>query len=139
MRTRPSRPRRRFLSGVKVTFLKREPLLVKLKERARKLLASYPRAREVGLFGSLVRGNYGPGSDADLLVILEADARRFVDRIPEFLEHFSGLGIAVDVFPYTVAEIQAMQDEGFIRTVLAERLVLSHRSNGVETEEPVAP
>ena len=86
-----------------------------------------------------MRGNYGPGSDADLLVILEADARRFVDRIPELLEHFSGLGIAVDVFPYTVAEIQAMQDEGFIRTVLAERLVLSHRSDGVETEEPVAP
>lgn len=127
------------MSGVKVTFLKREPLLAELKERAQKLLASHPRAREVGLFGSLVRGNYGPGSDADLLVILEADARRFVDRIPEFLEHFSGLGIAIDVFPYTVAEIEAMQDEGFMQTVLAERLVLSHRSDGAETGEPVAP
>jgi predicted nucleotidyltransferase len=121
-----------------VTFLKREPLLAKLKERAQKLLTSHPRALEVGLFGSLVRGNYGPGSDADLLVILEADARRFVDRIPEFLEHFSGLGIAIDVFPYTVAEIEAMQDEGFMRTVLAERLVLSHRSDGAETGDPGA-
>lgn len=124
------------MSGVKVTFLKREPLLARLKERAQKLLASHPRALEVGLFGSLVRGNYGPGSDADLLVILEADARRFVDRIPEFLEHFSGLGIAVDVFPYTVAEIQTMQDEGFMKTVFAEHLVLSQRSEGAEAGEP---
>lgn len=118
------------MSGVKVIFLNREPLLVKLTERAQKLLTSHPRVLEVGLFGSLVRGNYGPGSDADLLVILKADTRRFVDRIPEFLEHFSGLGIAVDVFPYTVEEIAAMQGEGFVKTALAERLVLVHRSDG---------
>jgi predicted nucleotidyltransferase len=77
-----------------------------------------------------VRGNYGPGSDADLLVILEADARRFVDRMPEFLEHFGGLGIAIDVFPYTAAEIEAMRGEGFLKTALAERLVLAHRGDG---------
>ena len=85
------------MSGVKVTFLEIEPILTGLKERAQRLLISHPRVREVSLFGSLARGNYGPGSDADLLVILEADACRFVDRIAEFLEPLSGLGIAVDV------------------------------------------
>jgi predicted nucleotidyltransferase len=115
------------LSGVKVTFLEIEPILTGLKERAQRLLISHPRVREVSLFGSLARGNYGPGSDADLLVILEADARRFIDRIPEFLEPFSGLGIAVDVLPYTLREIAGMQDVGFIKTALAERTVLASR------------
>lgn len=55
------------MSGVKVTILEREPILARLEERAQKLLASYPEILEVGLFGSLVRGNYCPGSDADLL------------------------------------------------------------------------
>ena len=118
------------MPGVKVTFLEIEPILAGLKERAQRLLAGQPRIREVSLFGSLVRGNYGPGSDADLLVILEADPRRFVDRIPEFLEQFGGLGIAVDVFPYTLEEIAGMQDVGFIKTVLAERTVLARREAG---------
>jgi predicted nucleotidyltransferase len=117
------------MRGVKVTFLEREPLLARLTERAHQLLTSDPRVLEVGLFGSLVRGDYGPGSDADLLVILAADARRFVDRIPEFLRHFSGLGIAVDVFPYTREEIAVMQDAGLVKSALSERRVLARRSS----------
>jgi predicted nucleotidyltransferase len=120
------------MRGVKVTFLEREPLLARLTERAHQLLTSDPRVLEVGLFGSLVRGDYGPGSDADLLVILAADARRFVDRIPEFLRHFSGLGIAVDVFPYTREEIAVMQDAGLVKSALSERCVLARRSSPQE-------
>jgi len=37
------------------------------------------------------------------------------------------LGIAVDVFPYTLGEIARMQDVGFIKTALAERTVLASR------------
>jgi predicted nucleotidyltransferase len=120
------------MRGVKVTFLEREPLLARLTERAHQLLTSDPRVLEVGLFGSLVRGDYGPGSDADLLVILAADTRRFVDRIPEFLRHFSGLGIAVDVFPYTREEIAVMQDAGLVKSALSERRVLARRSSPQE-------
>lgn len=60
------------MPGVKITFLEIEPILMGLKGRAQRLLVSHPRVREVSLFGSLVRGNYGPGSDADLLVLLES-------------------------------------------------------------------
>jgi predicted nucleotidyltransferase len=123
-----SKLRRLFLRGVSITFLEREPILARLTQRAQQLLATHPQVREVGLFGSLVRGDYGPGSDADLLVILESDPRRFVDRIPEFLEAFGGLGIPVDVLPYTVAEIASMQDSGLVQTALAERLVLARRT-----------
>ncbi len=85
----------------------------------------------MGLFGSLVRGDYGPGSDADLLVILQADPRRLIDRMPELLECFSGIGIAIiDEFPYTMEEIEAMQNSGFIKTALTEHVVLASRTEG---------
>lgn len=82
----------------------------------------------MGLFGSLVRGDYGPESDADLLIILDTDPRRCVDRMPEFLIYFSGLGVAVDVFPYTLEEIASMSDNSFVNTALRERKVLAQRS-----------
>jgi uncharacterized protein len=104
--------------------------MARLQERAQELLTSHPQVLEVGLFGSLVRGDYGPGSDADLLVILEADPRRLIDRMPELLERFSGIGIALDVFPYTMEEIETRQDSGFIKTALTERVVLASRTEG---------
>jgi predicted nucleotidyltransferase len=121
------------LRGVKVTFLDIEPILARLNKRAQALLANHPTIREIGLFGSLVQGTYGPASDADILVILETDPRRFVDRIPAFLEHFSGLGISVDVFPYTVAELETMRDPSFVKLALAECVVLATRA-----ERPVS-
>ena len=115
------------MPGVEVTFLDREAILARLTERAQRLVAGNPAVIEVRLFGSLVRGNYCPGSDADLLVILASDVRRFIDRIPEFLEQFSGIGLPVDVFPYTTAEIDAMRHAGLVKTALAERRVLARR------------
>ena len=60
-------------------------------------------------------------------MILKADARRSVDRIAEFLEPLSGLGIAVDVWPSTLEEIAGRQDVGFLKTALAGRTVLASR------------
>jgi predicted nucleotidyltransferase len=116
------------LRGVEVTFLDLERILSRLTERAHQLLASRSTVLEVSLFGSLVRGNYSPGSDADLLIILSNDPRRFIDRIPEFLEYFSGLGLPIDVFPYTAEEIDSMRHTGLVKTALAERRVLARRS-----------
>ena len=116
------------MSGVKVTFLRAEPIIAALRDRAEKLLVANEEVVEVGLFGSLVRGNYCPGSDADLLVILRKDPRRFVDRLDEFLIHFSSLGISVDVFPYTVEELQALKETGLVKSALAERVTLAERN-----------
>ena len=81
----------------------------------------------VSLFGSLARGNYAPGSDADIFILLKEDARRFTDRIPEFLTHFSGVGLPVEVFPYTIKEIMEMKDVGFIKNIQRGKIVLDER------------
>ena len=68
-----------------------------------------------------MKGNYVPGSDADVLVILEVDPRPFMERIPEFRRWFLDVPIDVEVFPYTRDEMAKGQaDPGsFIHSVMA--------------------
>lgn len=49
-------------------------------------------------------------SDADVLIILRDSPRPFHERIPEFLR--SGVGISLDVFPYTLSEATRALQEG---------------------------
>jgi predicted nucleotidyltransferase len=69
-------------------------------------LVSNQNIVKVILFGSFAKGRAIPGSDVDILIVLRSDSRRFMDRIPEYLDAFSGIGIGVDVFPYTVDELE---------------------------------
>ena len=116
------------MNGVRVRFLNREEIVPRLVTIAEQLLVSNTDVLEVSLFGSLARGNYAPGSDADIYILLKNDPRRFVDRIPEFLEQFCGVALPVEVFPYTTEEIKRMSDRGFIKTILEEKIVLASRT-----------
>jgi len=73
-------------------------------------LAGDPEVLAVVLFGSLARGEATAMSDADVLLILARSSRPFHARIPDYLR--SGIGIPMDVFPYTLAEAQRMLGEG---------------------------
>lgn len=115
------------MNGVKVRFLDREAIFAVLKERACNLFASRPDILEVSLFGSLARGNHAPGSDADIFILLKDDPRRMIDRIPEFLDYFSGIGVPVEVFPYTAEEIEQMKENGFIGSIQKEKIILASR------------
>ena len=56
----------------------------------------------VGCFGSLVRGDWGVGSDADLVVIVEASADPFYRRRIGY--DASALPVPADLLVYTEAE-----------------------------------
>lgn len=88
----------------------------------RALAARYPELEEVILFGSVARGTPVPGSDVDLLVVLSASDRPFLERIPLFVP--SGFPVDVDVFPYTRGEIERMEADG-------NPLVLGARRHGI--------
>ena len=81
----------------------------------------------VVLFGSLAEGTATGTSDADLLIVLNDSNKRFIDRIPEFLEHFRNLSLPVDVFPYTTHELNKQLKEGFGvgRTALVQGRLLA--------------
>lgn len=119
------------MNGVKVRFLNREEIVSRLVVLAQRLLASRTDVIEVSLFGSLARGNYAPGSDADIFILLREDSRRFIDRIPEFLSHFSDVGVPIEAFPYTLEELRKMEDSNFIKAVLKEKMVLGKSRSDV--------
>ena len=95
---------------IRVFRLDRERVRGRLVEWARSLGADENVLRVV-LFGSFARGDCTAASDADVLIVLKDSALRFQDRIPQYQP--SGLGVGVDVFPYTLAEARQSRREGW--------------------------
>jgi len=120
-------------NSAKVFFADAQRAEALLAEIVRKLTAAHPEIVKIILFGSYVRGDFVPGSDLDLLIILEHSDRPFLDRIPQYLPN--RVPFPVDVFPYTEAEVRQMQAEGnpFILRALREGKVVFAKG------APVAP
>ncbi len=83
----------------------------------------------VVLFGSLARGDHTAARYADVLILLRNSTQPFEDRIARFLP--TGVGIGVDVFPYTLAEAERALVEGWgpLQVALEEGLVLFERDD----------
>jgi len=89
---------------VTVFWLERDEVILRLRERARGLVAARPDVAGVYLFGSLAEGRAVPGSDADVLVLLAHSETRWLDRPLTLAPHFDGCGIGVELFCYTEEE-----------------------------------
>lgn len=96
----------------------------------RELALRHPELEEAILFGSLASGTPVPGSDVDLLLVLEDSDRPFLDRIPLFLP--GGFPVGVDVFPYIRSEIERMRADGnpLVCGALHRGVTLFRRSSG---------
>lgn len=69
----------------------------------------------IGYFGSYARGDWGVGSDVDLVVLLRQSDRRFEMR--SLCLPYPRLPVPADVLVYTLEEWQRMtQQPGFART-----------------------
>ncbi len=64
-----------------------------------------PEVLAVVVFGSLIDGRLGVGSDVDVLLILAHSDRPFLDRLPLYSP--DRFPVDIDVFPYTLAEVKA--------------------------------
>ena len=115
--------REESFNSVKVFWLDTDLVLTRLRERAEELLRD-TRIQKVVLFGSLAEGRAVPGSDADLLIVLEDDDRTMKERIDAYLEVFSGIGIGIDVFPYTQGELATP----LAQQALSKGIVLASRA-----------
>jgi predicted nucleotidyltransferase len=90
-------------AGVK--FLDRGKVLAELRKAASCLKEARREVVSVYL-GSLARGDYTGGSDADILVVVKGTSLPFVDRIIEFRRFFLDCSIPVDVLVYTQKELE---------------------------------
>jgi len=86
---------------------------------ARRLLKSYPEIDEIIVFGCFETGNYAPGSDLDLLIVLSRSTRSVRDRIPEYMP--DEFPVPVDLFPFTRAELADRAASPVIKAASAGR------------------
>lgn len=105
-------------------------------------LARRPEVLAVVLFGSLARGEATAMSDADVLILLKESPLPFAERLVAYKPQ--GLGVPVEVFPYTLGEARLswQQGWGMLRPALTEGRVLFEREGALaqvkrdETDSP---
>ncbi|MDR5704423.1 MAG: nucleotidyltransferase domain-containing protein [Armatimonadota bacterium] len=110
----------RSLHSAVLKWPDRETIDRAVREWARELIRSHPEILAVGYIGSYARGDWGVGSDVDLLILVSRSALPFHRRSTEF--DTSQLPVPADLFVYTLDEWQTIEREGrrFYRTVMNE-------------------
>ena len=91
-------------------------------------IAEAVRPEKIILFGSWARGERGPHSDIDLLIIQESDLSR-PQRYAQVRRLFWGMGVPMDILVYTPEEFARYQSVpgSFTHTVAREGKVLYAR------------
>lgn len=87
---------------------------------AQESVARHPEVIKLGYFGSYARGDWGVGSDLDLVAIMDRCSEPFERRSIEW--DVSGLPVPSEVLVYTADEWESLLNEGrrFARTVERE-------------------
>lgn len=118
--------------STRVWRLDRGAVLSRLETWARSL-SDDPAVVAVVLFGSWARGEATPASDADVLILLQESPVGFDDRMVRYKP--LGLGVSVEVFPYTLAEARRALEErwGVTEIALKEGRVLFERDGALDS------
>lgn len=82
---------------------------VALQQWAENVVRSRPEIVRIGYFGSYARGDWGVGSDLDLIVVVRDSDQPFETRVLAL--DTDALPVPVDMLVYTEDEWQALVDE----------------------------
>jgi predicted nucleotidyltransferase len=82
------------------------------------LQATHPELLRVGYFGSYARGDWGVGSDLDLVVLVKASDRPFHRRSTVFPSE--NLPVPAEVLVYTAGEWESRKESNFLKTIAQE-------------------
>lgn len=124
--------------SARVWKLDRETVLARLADWAGRL-GEDPNILAVVLFGSLARGDATAASDADVLIVLRDSSADFGERLVQLKP--VGLGVSVEVFPYTLEEARRALNEGWgvVGVALEEGKTLFGRKDELGKLPRIAP
>ena len=100
----------RSLNSQVLKWPRRDEVKNALRKWLKKNLVTHPEVIKLGYFGSLAKGNWGVGSDLDLIGIIHDSPMPFETRSLEW--DFDTLPIATDILLYTTKEWQEMRKKG---------------------------
>lgn len=111
------------------------PVTEELLEEVVRRICAVGAPHKIVLFGSHARGEAGPHSDLDLLIIEESDQPRH-RRAGRYRMALLGLYPAKDIVVWTPREVARWRDvpNAFITTILREGKVLHERSKDSGSE-----
>ncbi len=94
-------------------------------------LSAHPQVLRIGYFGSYARGDWGVGSDLDLVVIVPASDRPFTERPRDW--DVTTLPVPTDVLVYTQKEWEelAQTSPRFFKTLAHETVWVFEHEGGV--------
>lgn len=81
-----------------------------VREWAREAARRHPDVVRIGVFGSYPKGDWGVGSDVDLVIIVSDGEQPFAERSRDW--HTLDLPVPADVLVYTEEEWAAMSRQG---------------------------
>ena len=85
----------------------------------RKILRGRDDVVQIGYFGSYARGDWGVGSDLDLVIVVEGSEEPFERRSAQW--DATELPVPADVLVYSAAEWRSLRPEGrFYQTLMRE-------------------
>jgi len=108
----------RSLNSSVLRWVSREEALQAAKAWAERVAQERPEVLRVGCFGSAARGDWGVGSDLDLLVIVAHSDKPFLYRATDF--DTTSLPVPADLLVYTRDEWAAMERSGRCGRLRAE-------------------
>jgi hypothetical protein len=83
------------------------------------VVAARPEVLRIGYFGSYARGDWGVGSDLDLVIIVDRSNEPFERRAAQW--DVTGLPVPTEVIAYTREEWQGLDPQGrFSQAVKSE-------------------
>lgn len=97
----------RSLSSSVLKWPEQEAVFQAFRSWAEKAQAD-PRILGIGLFGSLVQGNWGPGSDLDVIIVLKDSSLPFIERGRDF--DLMEIPVPVDLLVYTLKEWERLEE-----------------------------
>ena len=89
----------------------------------------------IGYFGSYARGDWGVGSDLDLVIVVENSDQPFERRAAKW--DVMELPVPADVLVYTQREWQALNQRGRFYQTLMREAVWVYSRESKQTEEPM--
>lgn len=88
---------------------------------AARVAAERPGVLRVGYIGSYARGDWGPGSDVDILVVVESSPERFERRAAAW--DTTELPVPADLLVYTKDEWDRLDPQGRFGRMVARETV----------------
>jgi predicted nucleotidyltransferase len=96
----------------------------------KQVLSDHPEVLRIGYFGSYARGDWGVGSDLDLVVIVPSSDKPFTERPPDW--DVTRLPVPTDTLIYTQDEWDALAQKSprFFATLGSETVWVFDRGPG---------